>query len=374
MDFLEVSYEEEGTRLTLYGDWRLLQLEELNSYLGSRELLDVLTRIRGSVILDGSKLESLDTAGALFLLDTLEQQVDSDEIKSESFNTSHASIIKLVSERKPAREIKRYKSENIIAHVGRETLALWRNIVSSISFLGRFVYDLLPLVIKPFEIRWRELFVQLELACVKSLPVIALVNFLIGTVVAYIFADQVRRYGANIFIVDGVAVAMSRELAPLIVAIVMAGRSGSSFTAQIGSMKINEEIDAIQALGLSVMNILVIPRVIALAIALPLLGILATGIGIGGGMIVAQVELGITPTTFLERMHDNVAFRHFWIGLIKAPVFAIFIALIGCRMGLAVENNTRSVGLNTTSTVVQSIVVVILVDALFAVIFMKLGL
>jgi phospholipid/cholesterol/gamma-HCH transport system permease protein len=202
---------------------------------------------------------------------------------------------------------------------------------------------------------------------------VALVTFLIGVVVAYLSAMQLQKYGANIFIVDGIGLTMARELSPVLVAIIVAGRSGSAFTAQIGAMKINEEIDALQALGLSPIHVLVLPRLIALILAMPLLTFVGDVIGIAGGALIANEMLGITPITFYERLQTVLPLKAYLVGLGKAPVFAAVIALIGCRMGFRVENTATSVGINTTSTVVQSIVSVILLDAAFAVIFQKLG-
>jgi phospholipid/cholesterol/gamma-HCH transport system permease protein len=162
-------------------------------------------------------------------------------------------------------------------------------------------------------------------------------------------------------------------LSPIIVAIIVAGRSGSAFTAQIGAMRINEEIDALRTLGLSAMQVLIMPRFLALVIAMPLLVFIGDVVGIAGALIVADVKLGITPVTFIERLNVVLTIKSFFVGLVKAPVFAAFIAVIGCRMGMSVEMNARSLGLSTTSTVVQSIVSVILLNAAFAVIFVELG-
>jgi phospholipid/cholesterol/gamma-HCH transport system permease protein len=219
----------------------------------------------------------------------------------------------------------------------------------------------------------KELFIQLEQCGLNAVPVVTLVMFLIGTVIAYLFAGQIEKYGANIFIVDGVTIAICRELSPVIVAIIVAGRSGSAFTAQLGTMKLNEEVDALFTLGLSRMRVLIIPRVTALFICLPILVAVGDLIGILGGIAVADFRLGVLPETFIQRMHEVLKIKHVMVGLIKAPIFAIFIAIIGCKMGLTVENNARSVGLNTTSTVVQSIVSVILLNAGFAVLFVELG-
>jgi phospholipid/cholesterol/gamma-HCH transport system permease protein len=209
---------------------------------------------------------------------------------------------------------------------------------------------------------------------VSAIPVVALVSFLIGLVIAYLLGLQAEQYGANIFVVDGVALGLAREFSPLIVATIVAGRSGAAFTAQLGTMKLTEEIDAIRTLGLSAEQVLVVPRVLALVVSLPLLAFVGDVMGTLGAMVIAERMLDITPSTYLNRLHDALSPRHFVIGLVKAPAFALFIAVIGCRMGLSVSRDTRSIGINTTSTVVQSIVAVILLDALFAVLLQELEL
>ena len=214
---------------------------------------------------------------------------------------------------------------------------------------------------------------QLESGCIDAIPIVALVTFLIGIVISYLFGAQIEKYGGNIFIVDAAALAMCRELSPILVAIIVAGRSGSAFTAQIGTMKLNEEIDAMVTLGLSPMQVLVLPRVFALMLAMPLLVFVGDVVGICGSMLIADLRLGVTGVTFLERLQVVLPERAVYVGLGKAPVFAMFIAIIGCHLGMTVENNARSVGESTTATVVRSIVAVILLNAVFAIMFMEWG-
>jgi phospholipid/cholesterol/gamma-HCH transport system permease protein len=202
--------------------------------------------------------------------------------------------------------------------------------------------------------------------------VVALVTMLIGIVIAYLLGLQAEKYGANIFVVDGVGIGATREFAPIIVAVIVAGRSGAAFTAQLGSMRLNEETDAIRTLGLSPMDVLVLPRVLALMLAMPLLVFVGDVMSLAGAMMISGPMLDITPTTFLGRLQENLAIKHVYVGLAKAPVFALFIAVIGCRMGMTVSRDTRALGIATTSTVVQSIVAVILLDAFFAVLFQEL--
>jgi phospholipid/cholesterol/gamma-HCH transport system permease protein len=207
----------------------------------------------------------------------------------------------------------------------------------------------------------------------NAIPVVALVTFLIGIVIAYLLGLQAEKYGANLFVVDGVGIGATREFAPIIVAVIVAGRSGAAFTAQLGAMRLGEEIDAIRTLGLSPQHVLVMPRVLALVFTLPLLVFLGDVMSILGALWIAEPMLDITPATFLGRLREALPVRHVVVGLVKAPAFAFFIALIGTRMGMTVGRDTRAVGLATTSTVVQSIVAVILLDAAFAVIFQRLG-
>jgi phospholipid/cholesterol/gamma-HCH transport system permease protein len=196
---------------------------------------------------------------------------------------------------------------------------------------------------------------------------------LVGVVFAYLLGAQARRYGATIFVVDGVGLAICRELGPLLVAVIVAGRSGAAFTAQIGSMKVQEETDAIRTLGLSPVQVLVIPRLVAIVIGLPLLVFLGDIAGITGGMLIGAWQFDISPAAFAHRLHAVLPLSALAIGLAKAPVFAAFIALIACRMGLTVTPDSRSVGEHTTSTVVQAIVWVITLDAAFAVTLQYMG-
>jgi phospholipid/cholesterol/gamma-HCH transport system permease protein len=214
---------------------------------------------------------------------------------------------------------------------------------------------------------------QFEAVALDAIPIIALLNFLIGVVIAYLLGVQAQRYGANLFVADGVGLAVCRELSPLLASVLVAGRSGAAFTAHIGTMKVEQEIDAITTLGLSPIQVLVIPRLVALMTALPLLVFVGDVSGISGGMLVGAGQLGIAPEVFIERVHNALEMRHFAVGVAKAPVFAAFIALIACRMGMLVARDARSVGENTTSTVVQSIVWVIVLDAGFAVLLQNVG-
>jgi phospholipid/cholesterol/gamma-HCH transport system permease protein len=264
--------------------------------------------------------------------------------------------------------------QRVLAQLGRQTLALADLLHGHVNFLGATIAAFAEVVLRPRRLRQRELTVQLEQTGLNAIPVVALVTMLIGVVVAYLLGLQAEKYGANIFVVDGVAIGATREFAPIIVAVIVAGRSGAAFTAQLGSMRLTEEIDAIRTLGLSPQQVLVVPRVLALMLALPLLVFVGDVMSLLGAMAIAGPMLDITPASFVARLREALDARHVFVGLAKAPVFALFIAVIATRMGMTVGRDTRAVGAATTSTVVQSIVAVILLDAGFAVLLQELDL
>jgi len=210
-------------------------------------------------------------------------------------------------------------------------------------------------------------------SAIKALGIISLTSFLIGLVVAYQSAYQLKIYGANIFIVDMLGLSIFRELAPLITAIVIAGRSGSAYAAQIGAMKITQELDAMKTMGFEPFAFLVLPRIVALVITMPILIFVADMMAMLGGMIVANVDLNITPSLFIDRFTEVIAAKHFYVGIVKGPFFAFLIASIGIYRGLMVKDDTQSIGFNTTKSVVESIFAVIVCDAVFSIAFTNLG-
>jgi phospholipid/cholesterol/gamma-HCH transport system permease protein len=356
-----------GAVLRLSGAWRLATLPAIQ-----RELT-ALT-LPADVSLDGSALTDIDTASALALLNHLRTSgVNVQRLPLAGFAGNDARIVGQVRERLDevnAPVVRRH--EGLVAHIGRETLAVLDLLFGHLNFLGEVLVQMVRSLLAPARIRLRELTSQFEQVCLNAIPVVALVTMLIGIVIAYLLGLQAEKYGANIFVVDGVGIGATREFAPIIVAVIVAGRSGAAFTAQLGSMRLNEETDAIRTLGLSPMDVLVLPRVLALMLAMPLLVFVGDVMSLAGAMLISGPMLDITPTTFLGRLQENLAIKHVYVGLAKAPVFALFIAVIGCRMGMTVSRDTRALGIATTSTVVQSIVAVILLDAFFAVLFQEL--
>ncbi|MEF3191293.1 MAG: ABC transporter permease [Campylobacterales bacterium] len=236
-------------------------------------------------------------------------------------------------------------------------------------FLGEILLTLAGHLRYPSTLRIREIGKQIEEGGAKALAIIGLSAFLVGVVIAYQVGAQIEKIGANIFVVDMIAISTTRELVPLVVAIIVAGRSGSAYTAQIGTMKITQELDAMRTLGFPPIAFLVVPRLLGLALAMPLLVFYADIVALAGGALIANLQLGVTFSSFIERFYEVFDMHHFWVGLIKSPFFALIIALTGCYCGFQVTGDSRSVGRFTTMSVVIAIFAVICADALFSILF-----
>lgn len=368
--WIERKVEDEASVLYLTGVWRLPNVAAISGALRTLGL-----RGQNRFVVDGSRLEALDTAAGFVLLRHLADiGCTPATVSARGFDPRHRRLLALVHERMTAPPAAAHSEHlGLVQGVGAATLELGRLLKTHNAFLGAVALETLGLARRPGLFRPRETVSQFEAVCLDAIPIVALINFLIGVVIAYVLGVQAQRYGANIFVADGIALAVCRELSPILASVLVAGRSGAAFTAQIGTMKVEEEIDAISTLGLSPIQVLVIPRLVALMVALPLLVFVGDVAGIAGGMVVGAWQLDIAPQVFLDRVHGVLEMRHFVVGLAKAPVFAAFIALIACRMGLLVARDARSVGENTTSTVVQCIVWVIVLDAAFAVVLQHLG-
>jgi len=262
--------------------------------------------------------------------------------------------------------------DSLLVSIGRLTCDAWNELFSIVSFVTAMIREIIAVIAFPSRFRPKEIISQLDQTGFYAVPICALVTFLIGIVVTYLTGNQLQMYGANIFVVDGVAIAMCRELSPILVAIIVAGRSGSAFAAQLGTMKLNQEVEALNVMGLSSYSVLILPRVFALMIVMPLLVIVGDVSGIIGGMFISYIQLEVSPQNFIDRLYMILPPRHFFVGFFKAPLYALFIASIACRLGLSAEPNSLSIGINTTKTVVQSIVSVILLNAIIAVILSEL--
>lgn len=365
--FCRLEQREGQATLFLAGDWRLQQLADIDAALAGAGLM------AGPLTLDGAGLTALDTAAALALLRRV-AAAGADIEALANFDASRTRVVEAVLGRlsDTSSEVPRAR-HTPLALIGMHVIDFRGLMEGHLGFFGRSAMALGDVAWRPRTLRLKELTAQFEQTCIMAIPVVVLVTFLIGVVLAYLFGMQAEKYGANILVVDAVAIGTCRELSPIIVAIIVAGRSGAAFTAQLGTMLLTEEIDAIRTLGLSPMQVLVIPRFVALIVALPLLVFIGDISGMAGAMTVANPLLDITPTTFIERVHAELSLDHVTVGLVKASIFAAFIAIIGCRMGMTVSRDSRSIGINTTATVVQCIVAVILLDAFFAVLFQEMG-
>ena len=265
-------------------------------------------------------------------------------------------------------------SIGVLARLGMGAAAMFEQSVALLAFIGECAAAFAGWLAHPARIRWRPILFNIRSAGFDALPIVGLLAFLLGIVVAYQGADQLRQYGANIFVADLVGLSMLREFAPLITAIIIAGRSGSAYAAQIGAMSVSEEIDAMRTLGIAPLDMLVLPKIIALVIVLPLLTVFADVLGVFGGMLMARAQLDVGFPEFLDRFTKAVSVTAYLIGICKAPVFAGIIAVVGCFQGFRAKGGADSVGRQTTRSVVQAIFLVIVADALFSIAFSALDL
>lgn len=329
----------------------------------------------GDLALDGSGLTALDMSGAWLLHRLLaRRQAAGGTTRLVGLRSEHAALLQLLASRQPPLESPLPPTPPWLARVGQLARGGVAGLSGTLAFVGESALALLAALRHPRRLRWRPILRNVQIAGVDALPITGLLSFLMGIVIAYQGADQLQRFGANIFVVDLVALAMLRELSPLLTAIIIAGRSGSAYTAQIGTMKVTEEIDALRTIGVGAQELLVLPKLIALVIVMPLLTVYTDVMGVAGGMVMAQLKLGVSPTAFIDRLDDAIQLSSYGTGLAKAPVFALIVALVGCYRGFQVSGSADSVGAQTTISVVQSIFLVIVTDALFSIVFLWLDL
>jgi phospholipid/cholesterol/gamma-HCH transport system permease protein len=368
--------EDKGSlfRLIATGDWVISETPRLD---GELKALRVTTA--RDIEIDGSGITLLDSAGAWLLLRTKHVfEEGGRNIKSFSIPEHYSPLIELIEREHTGGPVDPHGHHHnltaLLERMGRATVHIGRQGYDFLGFLGRVTIEAGEAIIAPRrELPFPALIHQIEETGVTALPIVGLLAFLLGVVLAYQGADQLKRFGAQIYTIDFLGVGFLRELGGLITAIIVAGRSGSAFTAQIGTMRVNEEIDAMQTLGLNVAEVLVLPRVLGLVIALPLLTFFADVIGIIGGLVMTYFDLGITIPAFMRELQGAISVNTLMVGLIKAPVYAFLIALVGCFEGLRVERNAASVGKLTTRSVVEAIFLVIATDAGFSILFSVLG-
>ena len=355
----------------LGGDWVIDEADSLDASLRSLELGP-----ERDVEIDGDAISRMDSVGAWLLVRTGRELTDKGaNLRAVRVPASYRPLVQTL-EREPKNLMPPARRKDpltdFLARIGEGFIEILSSGYQMLGFLGRLTVETLEALLRPDrELPWPAFVNQIEHTGVTAIPIIGLLSFLLGVVLAYQGAEQLQRFGAEIFTVNLVGIAVLREIGGLMTAIIVAGRSGSAFTAQIGTMKLNQEIDAMETIGLNPVEILVLPRVLGLLVALPLLTFFANVMGIIGGMVMCYFNLGITVPLFMRQLHDTLTFTpwSFWLGLLKAPVFAIVIALVGCFEGLRVEGTSESVGRLTTRSVVESVFLVIGIDAAFSILF-----
>jgi len=322
------------------------------------------------VVIDLSGVREFDANSIIFLNDVIEEFKRVGEVEVVGANDKLKELLNIL---KPIKSDIKPKKESFLEGVGKNVVEAIANFIKFLNFLGEFIVIFFRVLTHPKEFRFKETAYHIYHSGYSAVLIITITMFLVGMVIAYQGAVQLAKFGADIFIVDTVGISITRELSPIVVAIVIAGRSGSAYTAEIGSMKLTQEIDAMKTMGFEPFRFLVIPRVVALVLVMPLLVFWGDIVGIFGGIVASKLQLNIFPSIFIHRLYEVLALKHYLLGIFKAPFFAFIIALIGCYRGFLVSNNTQSIGLQTTASVVNAIFFVIALDALFSVIFTRLG-
>ena len=330
-------------------------------------------------LVDVSALGAVDTAGA-FLIHTMLEDGGIEADKTYQLIGEHAqakALLELVSGRERQEKVVASQPLSIIdllARVGKGSVHFMDEAVGTLSFIGEAMLTTFKLLLQPHKIRWTSVFAVMEEAGLDALPIVSFLSFFDGMVIAFIGATMLQQtLGATVFTVELVGWAVMREFGVVLTGILLAGRTNSSFTAQIGSMKMRQEIDAMRTLGIDPIEALVTPRILAMLIMTPLLAFGATLSGLLGGLMISWVALDISPILFITRIQEIVIIQNFWVGMSKAPVFALVVAMIACRQGLLVQGDVQSLGKATTASVVHAIFLIIVVDAIFAMMYMELG-
>jgi len=352
-------------KLLAQGVWRLETIRQIES---------ILSRVPHykKIVWDFSGVTHFDSAGVLLVLKYVTHFRTYALVELEGYSPSQEKMYRLLTH--PTLEEPSQKPHQWLTKLGKATVENYKSIVAFITFLGLLFVSFFQALLHPTKLRVKEMVYHIHHSGLNALMIIGLTAFLVGMVIAYQGSVQLAKFGADIFIVDTVGISIVRELGPMITAIVIAGRSGSAYTAEIGAMKITEEISAMQTMGFDPYHFLVLPRVLALMIALPLLIFFSDLMGIFGGMVASKMQLGISYGQFTDRLYEVLELKHYLLGMLKGPVFAFIIATIGCFRGLQVSDNTESIGLHTTASVVNAIFLVIAFDALFSVLYTELGL
>lgn len=368
---IEIVDEKKSVIYTCSGSWTLPNVVNIS------KLLDA-TYADKKIVFDVSKMVDFDTHGILLLIKTIKKlELQKCTVQKIGASENFTSLYKVCETNFPenvARPKELPRLLKFLYDIGKAAHDAKITLINFVSFVGGFTKAFGNLFLKPKNLRIKATLYHIENSGLNAVPIIFLISFLIGIILAFQGAVQLEKFGANIFIVETVTLSVVRELAPLLTAIVIAGRSASSYTAQIGVMKLTDEIDAMRAMGFSIWDFLIIPRVLALVISLPLLVFFSDVVSVFGGMIVASAKLGISFEEFVLRIQETVEVRHVIIGLAKAPIFGAIVAIVGCFRGFQISSSTESVGKYTTISVVNAIFWVIAMDAIISVFLTELDL
>lgn len=367
---MDVVSERDANRVVLSGEVTIRTVTSLSAKIAQ-------ITAECPVEVDLGDVTHLDTSGA-WMLTTLRNRI---EANGEGFAIVNASsevesLLASVADAMP--EVEKPEQTpttlvSILEAIGRGTSNGTRFLLALTGYLGMFLSRLFRTLLHPKEFRFTSLVHHCQEVGFKAVPIVALMAFLIGVVLAFQGSTQLRQFGAEVFVVDLIAISILRELGILLTSIIVAGRTASAFTASIGSMKMREEIDAMRTLGLDPATVLFLPRILALLLMLPILGLIANLSGLFGGALMAWIDLGISPQMFRTRLIEGTDIDHVVVGLVKAPVFALIIGVVGCHAGMQVESNAESLGRMTSNAVVTAIFAVIVADAVFSIFFASLG-
>ncbi|MEQ8343983.1 MAG: MlaE family lipid ABC transporter permease subunit [Sneathiellaceae bacterium] len=370
--YFGISRQGDSVVLAPAGDWRIRDAARIDAQLGQ-----FAPDGQARLVVDMERLRSVDTAGAWLIYRTIrDMHAAGGTVEAVNASPGVAHMLQQAAQNDHQCEIEpewQNPFARVVRRVGRTTVQGLVDARSLIAFVGAVTEAAVLSILRPWRIRWTSLVHNLEQTTLNAVPIVALISFLIGVVLAYQGAQQLVQFGAQIFVVDLIAISVLREISILLTAIIVAGRSGSAFTAQIGSMNVNEEVDAMRTLGLDPLEVLVLPRLFALVIGLPLLAFVGDIMGLLGGGLMSWLAFDISPAIFLDRLQGAAGFWTVATGLIKAPVFAMVIAVVGCFEGMRVERNAESVGQRTTVSVVKAIFLVIVLDATFSIFFGIVG-
>jgi phospholipid/cholesterol/gamma-HCH transport system permease protein len=365
-----VQFDQHDKKLTFHGDWNIENISKIQDEIKTTK---ISSHVSGDVMFDGKKISKLDSAGVLLIKKELDKlRLKKINVKLHHFSDQNIKLFSLTEKKSVSlKNIPQVKTPEWRAALGKYSIDQGLEFLEYLNFIGRLFFETIRVYYRPDLWRWRSIISTINRTGTQALPIIAILSFMIGVVISYQMGNQLREYGANIFIVDLLGLSILREFGPLLTAIMVAGRTGSAFTAQIGIMKINQEIDALSAMGIELNELLILPRLIGLLIVMPLLTIWADIFGIIGGMMMAQNMLGITWHEFVLRFQQEIPLRSLIIGLAKAPLFAFVISTVSCFQGMKVHGSAESVGTRTTRSVVLAIFFMIVIDAILSVILSK---